>query len=125
MARETGLEPAASAVTGQRKLNDFNGMSYFYSLYVSVRSQKYFIKGHPITSRKKAVGFATMSATEHARQRVIVTRTPAPPFRLMAWSRDSFSFISAILSRSCHRLPSRLSRRGARVAFQKTPATFV
>jgi hypothetical protein len=46
---------------------------------VSVRSQKYFIKGHPITSRKKAVGFATMSATEHARQRVIVTRTPAPP----------------------------------------------
>jgi aldehyde dehydrogenase (NAD+) len=41
----------------------------FRSLYIGIIGQKYFIKGHRITSRKKAVGFATKSATEHARQR--------------------------------------------------------
>src|SRR5216683_1705192 len=42
MARETGLEPAASAVTGQSLSSNINAWSYFYSPEKARKGQKYF-----------------------------------------------------------------------------------
>jgi hypothetical protein len=42
MARETGLEPAASAVTGRRKINKINGLPYYLAAKTAQNGQKYF-----------------------------------------------------------------------------------